>query len=66
VHGVHSAPGSPSMVVVLWTDDVDVAYDTVVTAGAPALKEPHDVGNGNRTALVRDPDGNLVELVAKR
>jgi predicted enzyme related to lactoylglutathione lyase len=54
------------MVVVLWTDDVEVAYDTVVTAGAPALKEPHDVGNGNRTALVRDPDGNLVELVAKR
>jgi lactoylglutathione lyase len=29
------------------------------------VQAPHDSGNGNRTALLRDPDGNLVELVAK-
>jgi hypothetical protein len=27
---------------------------------------PHDAGNNNRNAVVRDPDGTLVEFVAKR
>jgi hypothetical protein len=26
---------------------------------------PHDTGNNNRNAPLRDPDGNLVEIVAK-
>jgi hypothetical protein len=37
-----------------------------VAAGAPKVTEPHDAGNNNRNAVVRDPDGNLAELVAKR
>jgi lactoylglutathione lyase len=65
VHSVDAAPGQPAMVLVLWTDDVDAAFDTLSSAGAPVLQAPHDVGNNNRTALLRDPDGNLVELVAK-
>lgn len=32
---------------------------------ANALVNPHDTGNSNRNALLRDPDGNLVEIVAK-
>jgi lactoylglutathione lyase len=66
VHGVEAAPGSPSMALVVWTDDVDRAYHSLAGAGVPTLQPPHDSGNGNRTALLRDPDGNLVELVAKR
>jgi lactoylglutathione lyase len=66
VHGVEATPGSPAMVVVLWTDDVDRAYAKLTAARAPAVQPPHDTGNNNRTALVRDPDGNLVEIVAKR
>ena len=66
VHGVHSTPGAPAMVVVLWTEDVDTTYAMLVAAGAPGVKEPHNAGNNNRNAVVRDPDGNLVELVAKR
>jgi lactoylglutathione lyase len=66
VHGVEAAPGSPAMVLVVWTDDVDKAYDDLVAAGVPALQRPHDTGNNNRSALLRDPDGNLVEIVAKR
>jgi len=66
VHGVKAAPGSPAMVLVVWTDDVDAAYDGLLAAGAPDVLAPHDAGNDNRTALVRDPDGNLVELVCKR
>jgi lactoylglutathione lyase len=30
----------------------------------PVLQPPHNIGN-NRNALLRDPDGNLVEIVAK-
>jgi lactoylglutathione lyase len=66
VHGVDSTPGAPAMVVVLWTDDVDATYETLTAAGVPGVQEPHDAGNGNRNAVVRDPDGNLVEPVAKR
>jgi lactoylglutathione lyase len=66
VHGVEARPGSPAMVLVLWTDDVDAAVERLVARGAPVLQAPHDTGNANRNALLRDPDGNLVELVAKR
>jgi lactoylglutathione lyase len=66
VHGVDVTPGAPSMVVVVWTDDVDGAFEGLVKAGAPVLQPPHDTGNNNRNALIQDPDGNLVELVAKR
>ena len=65
VHGVEAEPGRPAMVVVFWTDDVDQEYARLVAAGVPALIAPHDAGNGNRNALLKDPDGNLVELVAK-
>jgi lactoylglutathione lyase len=66
VHGIEAAPGSPAMVIVLWTDDVDAAYRDLIAAGVPAIRQPHDTGNINRNALVRDPDGNLVEIVARR
>jgi lactoylglutathione lyase len=66
VHGVDAAPGSPAMVLVVWTDDVDAAYRDLIAAGVPAIQPPHDTGNNNRNALLRDPDGNLVEIVAKR
>jgi lactoylglutathione lyase len=66
VHGVDAAPGSPAMVLVVWTDDVDAAYRDLVAAGVPTVQPPHDTGNNNRNALLRDPDGNLVEIVAKR
>jgi lactoylglutathione lyase len=66
VHGVEAAPGTPAMVLVVWTDDVDEAYGKLVAAGVPTVQSPHDTGNNNRNALLRDPDGNLVEIVAKR
>ena len=65
VHGVQAAPGSPAMVLVVWTDDVDQAYEGLVAAGTPVVQPPHNTGNNNRNALLRDPDGNLVEIVAK-
>lgn len=65
VHGVRAEPGSPAMALVIWTDDVDQSFADLVAAGVPVVREPHDTGNNNRSALVRDPDGNLVELVAR-
>jgi lactoylglutathione lyase len=65
VHEVDAAPGSPAMVIVLWTDDVEDAFERLQAAGAPVLAPPHDTCNDNRNALLRDPDGNLVEIVAK-
>jgi lactoylglutathione lyase len=65
-HGVEAEPGRPAMVLVVWTDDVDKAYGELVAAGVPAIQPPHDTSNNNRSALLRDPDGNLVEIVAKR
>jgi lactoylglutathione lyase len=66
VHGVDASPGSPAMVLVVWTDDVDAAFERLTAAGVPTIQPPHDTGNSNRNALLRDPDGNLVEIVAKR
>ena len=65
VHGVDPAPGSPAMVLVVWADDVDAAFRDLRAAGVPVVQEPHNTGNNNRSALLRDPDGNLVEIVAK-
>ena len=64
VHGVDSSPGSPAMVSVVWTDDVDKAFKQLISAGTPVVQALHNTGK-NRSALLRDPDGNLVEIVAK-
>jgi lactoylglutathione lyase len=66
IHGVDASPGSPAMVFVVWTDDVDTSFEQLRSAGVPVVQSPHDTGNNNRNALLRDPDGNLVEIVAKR
>ena len=65
VHGVDASPGSPAMVLVVWTDDVDSAFEQLKAAGVPVVQPLHNTGNNNRNALLRDPDGNLVEIVAK-
>ena len=65
VHGVEAAPGGPAMALVVWTGDVDAACAELAAAGVPVVQSPHDTGNSNRSALLRDPDGNLVEIVAK-
>jgi lactoylglutathione lyase len=66
VHAVEASPGAPAMVLVVWTEDVDAAHQKLVGEGVTVVQPPHDTGNNNRNALFRDPDGNLVELVAKR
>jgi lactoylglutathione lyase len=66
VHGVEPSPGSAAMVLVVWTGDVDAAFARLVSAGTSIVQPPHDSGSRNRSALLRDPDGNLVEIVSVR
>ncbi len=66
VHGVDATPGSPGAALVFWTGDVDRTFERLVAAGVPAMQPPHDTGNNNRNAQLRDPDGNVVEIVSKR
>ncbi|MDG4803121.1 VOC family protein [Micromonospora sp. WMMD980] len=64
-HGVTAEPGRPAMALVIWTPDVDAAFARLTAAGVPTVQAPHDSGNANRNALLRDPDGNLVEIVSR-
>jgi hypothetical protein len=41
---------------------VDSASEELAAAGVPVLQSPHDTGNNNRNALLRDPGGKLVEI----
>src|SRR5277367_6836841 len=47
VHGVDASPGSPAMVLVVWTDDVDAAFERLTNAGVPVVQAPHATGNNN-------------------
>ncbi|WP_409483400.1 VOC family protein [Arsenicicoccus dermatophilus] len=58
-------PRCPSGCLVLWVHDLDAAFEAATRAGAVVVTAPHAAGNNNRNALLRDPDRNLVELVAK-
>ena len=44
--------------------EVNRAYDELVSLGYDGHKEPWDAFWGQRYALVRDPDGNSVDLFA--
>lgn len=44
--------------------DVDAAYERLASLGYDGQKEPWDAPWGQRYALVRDPDGNTVDLFA--
>lgn len=63
-HGVDPAPGSPAFALVLWCADVDATVGAL-DPSVPSAQPAHDTGNGNRAALIHDPDGTLIELVSK-
>jgi len=44
-------------------DDVDIEYARLTALGASAVAQPVTRAWGQRTAYIRDPDGNLIELV---
>ena len=46
-------------------EDVDAAWNELTAAGVPGVTPPETRPWGQRTAYVRDPDGNLVELATQ-
>ena len=57
---------APSAIALLAASpaEVDEAYQAVVAAGYVGEREPWDAVWGQRYAVVRDPDGNQVDLFA--
>lgn len=64
----YQAPsGSPRIGLAFRLDspaEVDAAYDQLVAAGYHGHKAPWNAEWGQRYALIRDPDGNSVDLFA--
>lgn len=67
---VHELPlgsaGNPRAELVLWTDDVDAVYASLLEKGVPGVRPPHDFLLSLRSAWVMDPDGNPVAIVTRR
>ncbi|MCU1537754.1 MAG: hypothetical protein JWP82_2105 [Humibacillus sp.] len=57
-----------SVIIEVQVDDVDDAFSSLATAEEAdrphVVQEPTTMPWGNRSAIVRDPDGNLVNLFA--
>ena len=60
-------PGTGFEKIVLVTDDVEALYARATTGGGESVKAPWEVGKlGIKVALVRDPDGYLLELIQQQ
>lgn len=44
--------------------DVDEKFLELVSGGATMVRSPYDASWGQRTAVVADPDGNLIEIAS--
>ena len=60
------AANAPGFELGFFVANVDNAYAELVVSGAEPVTPPADRAWGQRTAYVRDPDGNLIELVQPR
>lgn len=62
--GVAEARANRSVALDFLVDDVDAAYASLRDVVPAVVNEPTDMPWGNRSLLVRDPDGNLVNFFA--
>lgn len=53
-----------SVIIEFRVDDVDLEYDRLRPSGIEFVTEPTTQPWGNRSLLLRDPDGNLVNFFA--
>ena len=60
-------PGTGFEKIVLVTDDVDALYQRAIAGGGTPVKEPWTLRRLDmKVALVRDPDGYLIELIEQK
>jgi len=64
-HGLDPVPHGQRAAVILWTNDVDAAFEELTSKGVPALGEPQEWLGRLRIAWVADPDGQPVQLVQR-
>ncbi len=53
---------APAFEIGFKVSDCDAAFSHLVAHGSPVVTRPTSRPWGQRTAYVRDPDGNLIEL----
>ena len=62
---IHSSLGFSYLTV--FVSDTTAAVERVQKAGVTPIKKPYQLGGGNfYLTLVRDPDGNIIELVGPK
>jgi predicted enzyme related to lactoylglutathione lyase len=62
--GVVEPHANRSVILDLLVDDVDATYASLRAVIDTFVNEPTDMPWGNRSLLVRDPDGNLINFFA--
>jgi catechol 2,3-dioxygenase-like lactoylglutathione lyase family enzyme len=65
-HGLSPDVSGQGVELVLWTDDVDAAFERLTTEGARPLSAPHDWLANLRLAWIADPDDNPIQLAQTR
>jgi len=65
MHGLTVDAGPKRAEVVVWTDDVDAAFERLIAAGAKPLSPPHNFIGRLRAAWVADPEDGPVQMVAE-
>lgn len=63
--GAAVAGANRSAIVEFQVDDVDAVLARLVSAKADVAMPPSDMPWGNRSMLLRDPDGNVVNVFAR-
>ena len=62
-HGLDPVADGQRAAVILWTDDVEAAYETMTADGCPGIKSPHTWLDRLRIAWLADPDGHPIQIV---
>lgn len=62
-HGLDPVAHGQRAAVILWTGDVDTAYESMKAAGCPGIAEPHIWLDRLRIAWLADPDGHPIQIV---
>jgi catechol 2,3-dioxygenase-like lactoylglutathione lyase family enzyme len=64
-HGLDPVGSGQRAAVILWTDDVEAAFEQVTAAGATPLHPPAPWLGTLRIAWLADPDGHPIQLVQR-
>ena len=65
-HGLSGGGGPPRAELVLWVNDADSAHAWATAKGVRSRSVPHDFAERLRSGWIEDPDGNPVQLVARK